>query len=74
MNVAINKCTNKYTYQLNFTFAIHVCRFFISKMAEYSPPDIEAIISKELLPIRPGRHDPRKIVSKRAVSFLYRVA
>lgn len=74
MNVAINKCTNKYTYQLNFTFAIHVCRFFISKMAEYSPPDIEAIISKELLPIRPGRHDPRKIVSKHAVSFLYRVA
>ena len=33
-----------------------------------------AIISKELLPIRPGRHDPRKIVSKHAVSFLYRVA
>ncbi len=73
-HVAISKCNRKYVYQINFTFAIHVCRYFISKMAEKSPPDIEAIISKELLPIRAGRHDPRKIVSKHAISFLYRVA
>ena len=38
-------------------------------MAEKSPPDVE-----EILPVRPGRHDPRKVDHKKAVSFLYRVA
>lgn len=73
-HVAINKCTKKHVYQINYTFAIHICRHFISKMAENSPPDVEALISKEILPVRPGRHDPRKVKQKKAVSFLYRVA
>lgn len=73
-NVTITKCTNKHVYQINYTFAIHICRYFISKMAEKSPPDVEALISKEILPVRPGRHDPRKVDHKKAVSFLYRVA
>ena len=73
-HVVINKCTKKHVYQINYTFAIHVCRYFISKMAEKSPPDVEALISKEILPVRPGRHNPRKIEHKKAVSFLYRVA
>lgn len=74
-NVTIKKCTQKHVYQINYTFAIHICRYFISKMAEKSPPDVEALISKEILPVRPGRHDPRKVDhKKKAVSFLYRVA
>lgn len=73
-HVSIQKCTKKHNYQINDTFAIHICRYFISKMAEKSPPDVEALISKEILPIRPGRHDPRKVDHKKAVSFLYRVA
>lgn len=73
-HVVINKCTQKHVYQVNYTFAIHICRYFISKMAEKSPPDVEALISKEILPVRPGRHDPRKAGYKSAVSFLYRVA
>ena len=73
-HVVINKCTQKHVYQVNYTFAIHICRYFISKMAEKSPPDVEALISKEILPVRPGRHDPRKVDHKKAVSFLYRVA
>ncbi|WP_455716974.1 IS4 family transposase [Anaerosporobacter sp.] len=73
-HVTIEKCTKKHTYQINYTFAIHICRYFISKMAEKSPPDVEALISKEILPVRPGRHDPRKVDHKKAVSFLYRVA
>ena len=43
-------------------------------MAEKSPPNVEALISKEILPVRPERHDPRKVDHKKAVSFLYRVA
>lgn len=73
-HVAVNKCTKKHVYQINYTFAIQVCRYFISKRAEKSPPDVEALISKEILPVRPERHNPRKIEHKKAVSFLYRVA
>lgn len=72
--VAVNQCTKKHLYQINYTFAINICRYFISKMAEKSPPDVEALISKELLPVRPGRYDPRKVNHKKAVSFLYQVA
>ena len=73
-HTVIEKCTKKYVYQVNYTFAIHICRYFISKMAEKSPPDVEALISKEILPVRPERHVPRKVVHKKVVSFLYRVA
>lgn len=74
LNVVVTKCTKKYVYQLNYTFAIHICRYFISKMAEKSPPDVEALISKEILPVRPGRYDPCKVTPKKAASFLYRIA
>ena len=47
--------------------------FSISKMAEKSTPDVEALISKEMLPVRPRRHATRKVVHKKAVSFLYKV-
>ena len=63
----------KHAYQLNFTRAIHICRFFLSIRKE-SPPDVKFLISRELLPVRPGRSDPRKGKSHAAVSFLYRVA
>ena len=73
-HIAIEKCTKKHTCQVNYTYAVHICRYFISKMAEKSPPDVEALISKEILPVRPGRHTPRKAKPKKAVSFLYRAA
>lgn len=72
-HVTIEKCTKKHVYQTNYTIAIHICRYFISKKAENSPPDVEALISKEILPVRPGRRAPRKADhKKKAVSFLYR--
>ena len=52
---------------------IHICRFFLSIRKE-APPDVESLISRELLPVRPGRSDPRKVKFQSAVSFLYRVA
>ena len=63
----------KHYYQLNFTRAIHICRFFLS-IRKGAPPDVESLISRELLPVRPGRSDPRKVKFQSAVSFLYRVA
>ena len=63
----------KHSYQLNYTRAIHICRFFLS-IRKGAPPDVESLISRELLPVRPGRSDPRKVKPQAAVSFLYRVA
>lgn len=66
--------TQKYDYQLNYTRAIRICCYFVSLKKEKIPPDVEYLIGRELLPIRPGRKDPRKVKPQAAISFLYRVA
>ncbi len=72
--VSIEKKDTKYDYQLNYTVAIYICRYFLSIKPDRTPPDVENLISKELLPVRPGRHDPRKVKPQSTVSFLYRAA
>ncbi len=45
------------------------------KYKGHKPPNIEALIAKNILPVRPGRKDPRKVKKQATVvSFLYRVA
>lgn len=72
MNVVIHQKDTKYKYQMNYTIAIHICRHFLRN--DISPPKVEMLIQKNLLPVRPGRSDPRKVKPKSVVSFLYRVA
>ena len=72
MDVVIHQKNTKHTYQMNYTIAIHICRYFLRN--DISPPDVEKLIQKNLLPVRPGRSDPRKVRPKSVVSFLYRVA
>ena len=74
MHVVIQQKSTKYGYQANFTAAIKICRYFFRCLNDASPPDVEALIQKNILPIRNGRSDPRKVKPKQAVSFLYRVA
>lgn len=64
----------KHTYQLNYTRAIRICCYFIAIKKEKAPPDVEYLIGHELLPVRTGRTDPRKVKSQSAISFLYRTA
>lgn len=74
-NVVINEKKGcKRTYQLNYTRAIRICCYFLSIKKEKAPPDVEYLIGHELLPIRPGRTDPRKVKPQSAISFLYREA
>jgi hypothetical protein len=75
-HVVISQGETKRIYQVNFTVAIHICRQFLRVCFwNNAPPlDVEALIRKNILPVRPGRSDNRKIKSKTAVSFLYRVA
>ena len=59
---------------LNFTIAIYICREYLRNKRNLSPPDVINLIEKHVLPVRPGRKDPRKVKPQASVSFLYRVA
>lgn len=73
-HVIIQNMDTKLTYQVNFTVSIHICRHFLRCLDNAPLPDIEALIRKNILPIRPNRTDQRKIRYRSAVSFIYRVA
>lgn len=62
------------TKQVNFTIAIYICREYLRNKRNLSPPDVITLIEKHVLPVRPGRKDPRKVKPQASVSFLYRVA
>ena len=67
IHVMIHQKDTKHIYQMNYTIAIHVCRYFLRN--DISPPNVEELIRKNLLPVRPGRSDPRKVKPKSAISF-----
>lgn len=71
-HVVIDKKEKKYTYKANFTVSVHICRaFFRGKTAS---PDVEAVIARNVIPVRPDRHRKRNMITKAFVSFLYRIA
>lgn len=71
-HVVTQKANRKYAFQANFSAAVHICRdFFLKNVA---PLDVEALIARNLSPVRPGRRRPRKATARKAVSFIYRVA
>lgn len=74
MHVILHQKDRKHAYQVNFTMAITICLQYFKWKGDIPPPNVEALIQKNILPIRPGRKDPRKVKSKSSVSFLYRVA
>lgn len=70
--VVKQKECNKHIYQVNYTRSIRICCYFLKTKKARS--DIEKLIGHELLPVRPGRTSTRKIKTRSAISFLYRVA
>ncbi|WP_165972356.1 hypothetical protein [Paenibacillus piri] len=75
-HVVISQMDKRHQYQVNFTVTVHVCRHFLRSRDDEPPPDVEALIRKNILPIRPirqGQKNTRKIRYKSAVSFVYRV-
>lgn len=76
-HVVISQMDKRHQYQVNFTFVVHVCRHFLRSRDDEPPPNVEALIRKNILPIRPirpGQQNTRKIRYKSVVSFVYRVA
>ncbi len=71
-HVVIEKKQRKHTYKANFSVAVHMCRKFYH--GETTSPDLETIIARNLVPIRPGRHRERNLTTKIFHGFLYRVA
>ncbi len=71
-SVAIQKRSSKHPYSVNFSAAVHICRNFF--LENVSPPKLEALISRLLLPVRPGRSYSRKTAQRPPFSFLYRIA
>jgi len=60
-------------WALDSNLPIHLIRdVLIKRKGGSSPPDLEALISKETLPLRPGRRDPRKVRAQSVISFNYR--
>ena len=49
-----------------------MCKLFYR--GKTTPPDLEAIIAKNLIPIRPDRHRERNVRVKIFQGFLYTVA
>lgn len=74
-HVIIEKHTEKYAYQLNYTMAIVLCRQFLKNKKDVPIIEIEKLLQRYILPIRPGRKDRRKVIKTQpVVSFIYRVA
>ena len=71
-HVVIRQKSRKYHCKVNFSASVHICRSFFSD--NISPSLVEALISKYVVPIRQSVSNPRKMNSKTAVCFLYRVA
>lgn len=68
----VHKADNKYPYKANFTVSVHVCRQFF--FGNVSPPDVEAVIRRNVSSVRPGRSSPRNLSATHAISFTYRIA
>lgn len=74
LNVVISHKQRKHEYQVNFTVAIHICKHFFRCSKDVIPPDVELLIQQNILPVRKGRKDQRRLRTKSSVSFIYRVA
>lgn len=72
-HVIIRSRKRKYIYKANFTIATHMCRLFFRGNA--TSPEVEAMIARNTIPIRPGRARPRFMKNTRTyICFCYRVA
>lgn len=71
-HVVIQKENRLYEYKVCFSSAAHICKAFL--FGSVDPPDVETLIGRFILPVRPDRSRPRILFRKGAVSFTYRIA
>ena len=61
----------KHLYRINTAFAAHIAREFL--LGFVPAVNVEPLITKFLLPVRPGLQKPRNMRAKRPISFQYRM-
>ena len=61
----------RHLYRVNAAFAAHIARAFL--LGFVPAAKVEALITKFLLPVRPGQQKPRNTRVKRPISFQYRM-
>ena len=68
--------TTKHVYRVNFSVAAHICRVFLRLPAEKDRMDVEALLLRELVPVRNERRYPRLKTAhfRKPRHFLYRAA
>ena len=71
--IILQKRNRKLQYSINFATAISLCAEFIRRNSNgVGLFELDDLISRHLVPIRPGRSSPRYIRARTATSFLYR--
>jgi hypothetical protein len=73
-HVVINRKGRKHDLQVNYSAAYKACHYFLRLHNGEAPPDIESLIEKNTLPIRPDRKYARQHRFRVPVSFTYRFA
>lgn len=71
LHAVFTKPEGKYLYHINAAFAAHIAREFL--LGFVPAAKVESLITKFLLPVRPGQQKPRNMRVKRPVSFQYRI-
>ena len=69
LHVPVKSMDRKYEYQVNVSLAMKICFDFLRGVA---PPNLESLISKYILPIRPDRNYARQHRVQKPLSFSYR--
>lgn len=73
-HVVISRRGRKHPLQVNYSVAYKACHYFLRIHNGEVPPDIEGLIEKNTLPIRPDRKYARQHRFRVPVSFTYRFA
>ena len=70
--VTFEKRKRRHTHQVDFSIAFKTCRHFLRLHCGEEPPDVEGLIRKHTLPVRPSRNFARQQRFQVPVSFTYR--
>ena len=71
--IVLQKGKHGFLYSINFATAISLCVEFIRRSScRRTPIELDKLILRHLVAIRPGRSSPRYIRARTATSFLYR--
>ena len=70
--VTFEKQKRKHNHQVDFSIAFKTCRHFLRLHSGEEPPDVEGLIRKHTLPVRPDRNFARQQRFQVPVSFTYR--